>query len=55
MRKLYETQQQEQQAGKYLYSAVGIMRRCGLAVYAELAHSVLQGSGCTQKIRPALP
>lgn len=27
MRKLYETQQQEQQAGKYLYSAVGIMRR----------------------------
>jgi len=27
MRKLYETQQQEQQAGKYLYSAAAVMRR----------------------------
>ena len=49
MRKLYETQQQEQQAGKYLYSAVVVIHRAQPDGLCQLAHSVLQGSGCTLK------
>ena len=42
MRKLYETQQQEQQAGKYLYSAVVVIHRAQPDGLCQLAHSVLR-------------
>ena len=49
MRKLYETQQQEQREGKYLIRLLWPYVGHGLTAYAKLAYSVLQGCGCTPK------